>query len=95
MWFQMLIFNADVVTGIKLTSVAQATVQGCRFENVKVGVDTTGGGNQMLNLIDSTAINTQALVSADANPTTASGSMALENINVDSTVPAVSSASFR
>ena len=49
----------------------------------------------MLNLIDSTAINTQALVSADANPTTASGSMALENINVDSTVPAVSSASFR
>ena len=73
-----------------MTSVAQATVQGCIFDGVKIGIDTTGGGNQNLNLIDSSAKNTSALVSADAAPKTTSGSMVLENVIVDSTVLAVS-----
>ncbi|KAK1751241.1 glycoside hydrolase family 55 protein [Echria macrotheca] len=76
-----------VLTGIKIASAVHITGQGLRFEDCSIGVDTTSGGNGLLNLIDSTASNTTTLV--NAAPTTAGStqnSLVLENIMVDSSV---------
>ena len=69
----------------------QCTGQGLRFEGVTTGVDTTGNTVGLFNLIDSTASNTQAVIAADATQSSMQGSLVLENVIVDSTVPAVSS----
>jgi glucan 1,3-beta-glucosidase len=67
-----------------------ATGQGLRFEGVTTGVDTTGNTIGNFNLIDSSASNTQAVLSADTTTTTMQGSLLLENVIVDSTIPVVS-----
>ena len=77
-------------TGIRLVSVLQATAQGLTFEGCSVGIDASTGGSGMLNLIDSTATNTSVLVAAAAASNSTSGSLVLENVNVDGSVPAVS-----
>jgi hypothetical protein len=77
-----------VITGLKATQLVQATGQGLRFEGCTTGIDVTGNTNGLFNLIDSSATNTQALISAGAS-TGAWGSLVLENVIVDSTVPAV------
>lgn len=70
--------------------IVTATGQGLRFEGVTTGVDTTGSSIGHFSLIDSSASHTQAVLTADANPTNSQGSLLLENVIVDSTVPAVS-----
>jgi glucan 1,3-beta-glucosidase len=83
----------DVGTGVKITSMVHGTFQGLLFEGCTIGIDTTSGGNGMLNLIDSSASNTSTLVNAPATSTVQS-SMVLENVIVDSSVGAVSSDPF-
>lgn len=81
---------ADVKTGVKFTNILQATAQGLRFSSCNVGIDATVATMGILNLIDSTATNTSALVTAAAASAGAvSGSLMLENVRVDGTVPAV------
>lgn len=65
------------------------TGQGLRFENVQVGIDARGGGSGFFALIDSTATNTTMVVAEDQQQFTM-GSLVLENVMVDATVPAVS-----
>jgi glucan 1,3-beta-glucosidase len=77
-----------VATGVKVVSAVHMTAQGLRFEGCTVGIDTTSRGNGHLNLIDSTAADTKTLVNA-ATTTTVQGSMVLENVVVNSTVPVV------
>jgi glucan 1,3-beta-glucosidase len=67
-----------------------ATGQGLRFEGVTAGVDTTGNTIDHFNLINSSASNTQAVLSAHTTTRTMQGSLPLENVIVDSTVPVVS-----
>lgn len=83
------IYFKGVTTGIKPTNSVQYMVQGCRFEDVTTGVDMSGGTLGQLTMIDSSGANTQVLVKTDATQSTAVGSIVLENVNVDSTVPAV------
>lgn len=73
---------------MKVTSAVHVTGQALRFEGCSVGVDTTSGGNGLLNLIDSTAENTTTLVNA-ATTTSSQGSLVLENVIVGSSVPEV------
>lgn len=83
------IFFQNIATGLKLTSMNSGTGQGLRFENVQVGIDARGGGSGFFALIDSTATNTSMLVAEDQQQFTM-GSLVLENVMVDSTVPVVS-----
>ncbi|KAH8647050.1 glycoside hydrolase family 55 protein [Tricladium varicosporioides] len=76
--------SIDIITGLKMTQVVQATGQGLRFEGCTTGIDTTGSTNGMFNLIDSTAVNTQTVINAGTT-TTAWNSLVLENVIVDST----------
>jgi len=85
-------FIVDVGTGVKVSSMVHGTFQGLRFEGCTVGIDTTSGGNGMLNLIDSSASNTSTLVNAPGT-TTVQSSIVLENVIVDSSVIAVRSIS--
>lgn len=81
----------DILTAVKVVAAVHITGQALRFEGCDVGVDTTAGGNGLLNLIDSTATNTTVLV--NAAPTVIAStrnSLVLENVIVDSSVPAVS-----
>jgi glucan 1,3-beta-glucosidase len=72
-----------------LKQVVQATGQGLRFEGVTTGIDTTGSNsNGILSLIDSSATNTSTLINAGTT-STASNSLVLENVIVDSSVAAV------
>lgn len=87
--FKNIYFKA-VTTGIKPSNTVQMSVQGCRFEDVSVGVDMSYGSLGLLNLFDCTAAKTQALVLSDAAQTNAAGSIVLENVIVDSSVGAVS-----
>lgn len=75
---------ADTVTAINVTSLVQATGQGVRFENVTTGIDAISGGNNIFNLIDSGASGTQIVLA-----TTSGSGVTLENVIVNSTVPAV------
>lgn len=84
------IYFKGVETGIRPVSMVQMTVQGCRFEGVTTGLDMSGGTLGSLNMIDSTASDTEALVWTDANQTSTVGSIVLENVLVDSTVSSVS-----
>lgn len=79
-----------VRTAIRPTNMVHLMIQACRFEDVATGVDMSGGTLGQLTIIDSTATNTPVLVNTDANQRAALGSIVLENIVVDSTVPAVS-----
>src|SRR3569833_1001385 len=79
---------ADVATGVKVTSAVHITAQSLRFEGCTVGIDTTSGGNGLLNLIDTTAANTSTLVNAPTTTSTQS-SMVVENVIVDSSVSVV------
>lgn len=88
--FKNVLFR-NIATGLKLTNMNSGTGQGLRFENVQVGVDARGGGSGFFALIDSTATNTSMLVAEDAQQFTM-GSLVLENVAVDSTVPSVSRA---
>ncbi len=63
------------------------TGQGLRFEGVTTGVDSTAAGSAHFNLIDSSATNTKTVFSGAAS---AVNSVVLQNVQVDSTVPAVS-----
>lgn len=83
------IYFKSVRTGIRPTNMVQITVQGCVFEGVNVGVDISGDTLGMLNLIDSRASDTKALVKTDQDRSDGVGSLALENVIVDSTVAAV------
>lgn len=78
----------DTMIGIYISSLIQGTGQGLRFENVTTGIDMTSGGSGMFNLIDSTAVNTSVLVNTTAANST-QGSLVLENVMVDASVPAV------
>ncbi|KAF2272161.1 glycoside hydrolase family 55 protein [Westerdykella ornata] len=80
------VYFKGVETGIKPANVVQMTVQGCRFEDVTTGVDMSGGTLRLLNMIDSTASNTETLVKADEKQSGTVGSIVLENVLVDSTV---------
>ncbi|KAK3356868.1 family 55 glycoside hydrolase [Lasiosphaeria hispida] len=80
------IYFQNVATAVKLTSLLQGTGQGLRFDSCKIGIDASSGVG-LFNLIDSTATNTSTLVLASA-ASTASGSLVLENVMVDSSVPA-------
>jgi len=73
---------------VKINSLVVGTGQGLRFEDCAVGIDTTSGGNGLFNLIDSTAANTSVVVKSGAT-STPQGSLVLENVIVDSSVPAV------
>ncbi|KAK0748997.1 glycoside hydrolase family 55 protein [Schizothecium vesticola] len=85
-----LVFN-NVKTGVKFMNLLQATAQGLRFSSCSVGIDATVATMGMLNLIDSTATNTSALVTAGALSAGAvSGSLMLENIRVDGSTVRVS-----
>ncbi|KAK4161776.1 glucan endo-1,3-beta-glucosidase [Cladorrhinum sp. PSN259] len=77
----------DVMTGIRLVSVLQATAQGLTFDGCSVGIDASTGGSGMLSLIDSAATNTVVLVAA-AESNAVSGSLVLENVNIDDSVSA-------
>jgi glucan 1,3-beta-glucosidase len=75
---------------MKITSLLQGTGQGLRFESCSVGIDTTSGGSGVFNLIDSTATNTSVVVNSPASDNTSTqNSLLLENVIVDSSVPAV------
>ncbi len=78
------------MTGVKVISAVHITAQALRFEGCIIGIDTTSGGNGLLNLIDSSATNTSSLASAPKT-STAQGSIVVENTLVDASVPAVSS----
>lgn len=80
---------ADVATGIRIINLLQATAQALSFEGCSVGIDASSGSG-MLNLIDSTATNTSVFVAA-AELNGAAGSLVLENVLVDDSVPVVSS----
>jgi hypothetical protein len=41
----------DVGTGVKVTRMVHGTFRGLRFEGATFGIDTTSGGNSMLNMI--------------------------------------------
>ncbi|KAK0644443.1 glycoside hydrolase family 55 protein [Cercophora newfieldiana] len=87
------IYFKDVLTAVKVVSAVHITGQALRFEGCDVGVDTTAGGNGLLNLIDSTATNTPVLV--NAAPIAAGStrnSLVLENVIVDSSTVKVSGA---
>ena len=77
---------------MNVISAVHVTAQALRFEGCKTGIDTTSGGNGLLNLIDTTASNTAALVDAPTTSTVQS-SIVIENVIVVSSVPAVSSPS--
>jgi glucan 1,3-beta-glucosidase len=75
---------------VKITNLLQGTGQGLRFESCTVSIDTTSGGSGLFNLIDSTATNTSSVVNAPASASTSTqNSLLLENVVVDSSVPAV------
>ncbi|KAK4190867.1 glucan endo-1,3-beta-glucosidase [Podospora australis] len=76
----------DVKTGIRIVSLLQATAQGLTFDGCSVGIDASTGSSGMLNLIDSTATNTSVLVATAASLNNVSGSVVLENVNVDDSV---------
>jgi glucan 1,3-beta-glucosidase len=63
------------------------TGQGLRFEGVTTGVDSTATGTAHFNLIDSSATNTKTVFAGAA---AAVNTVVLQNVQVDSTVPAVS-----
>lgn len=90
--FKNILFQ-NIATGLKLTNLNSGTGQGLRFENVQVGIDARGGASGFFALIDSTATNTSMVVAEDQQQFTM-GSLVLENVMVDSTVPAVCSFSF-
>ncbi|KAK3321756.1 glycoside hydrolase family 55 protein [Apodospora peruviana] len=78
----------NVDTGIRLTSILQVTGQGLRFEGCGTGVDATSGRAGLFNFIDSTATNTSTLLKAAAlSSGSVTGSLVLENLIVDSSVP--------
>jgi len=81
--------DVEVGMGVRITSAVHVTAQALRFEDCAIGIDTSSGGNGLLNLIDSTATNTTALVNSAPATTSAQNSLVLENVIVDSTVPAV------
>jgi hypothetical protein len=63
------------------------TGQGLLFEGVTTGVDSTATGTAHFNLIDSSAKNTKTVFAGAA---AAVNTVVLQNVQVDSTVPAVS-----
>ena len=63
------------------------TGQGLRFERVTTGIDSTATGTAHFNLIDSSATNTKTVFAGAA---AAVNTVVLQNVQVDSTVPAVS-----
>ncbi|KAH8894478.1 glycoside hydrolase family 55 protein [Thozetella sp. PMI_491] len=73
----------NVATGVKVVSAIHITAQALHFEGCTVGIDTISGGNGLLNLIDSTAINTTSLVLAPTTKTSQS-SIVVENTIIDS-----------
>ena len=78
----------DIDIGLKLDKLFEGTGQGLRFESCRIGVDTSNNNTGFFALIDSSATDTKVLFNAADSPT-AQGSIVLENIVVDSTVPAV------
>ncbi|KAK3898482.1 glucan endo-1,3-beta-glucosidase [Staphylotrichum tortipilum] len=78
----------NVKTGIKISSLLQGTAQGLRFEDCSIGIDASSGSG-MLSLIDSSATNTSVVITAAAmSSSSVTGSLVLENVNVDSSVAA-------
>lgn len=75
--------------GLKLDKLFEGTGQGLHFESCKVGIETTNNNTGFFALLDSTAKNTNILWNAAASPS-AQGSMILENVQVDDSVPSVS-----
>lgn len=80
-----------MATGIKVgDTLTSATGQGLRFEGCTLGIDATSGGLGHFSLLDSSASNTSTLLSI-SDSTTTTGSLVLENVIVDSSVPEVCS----
>ncbi|TVY68952.1 Glucan endo-1,3-beta-glucosidase [Lachnellula suecica] len=83
------LYFKNVQTAVSITSLVQGTGQGLRFEGCTVGIDTTSGGNGLFNLIDSTATNTSTVMNTAAfSSSNTQNSLNLENVIVDSSVPA-------
>lgn len=80
----------DVITGLKIVQLLQGTGQGLRFEGCTTGIDLSGNPSGNFNLIDSTASNTTTVVSAGGLANSGGTFLVLENVIVDSSVPAVS-----
>ncbi|CAK7200150.1 hypothetical protein SEUCBS139899_002840 [Sporothrix eucalyptigena] len=78
----------NVLTGVEIASAVHVTAQKMNFTGGSVGIDTTSGGCELLNLIDSSASNTSVLVKAPVASTapTVQNSLVLENVIVDTTV---------
>jgi glucan 1,3-beta-glucosidase len=79
--------KTGTTTGIKVKQMLLGTGQGLRFERVTTGVDSTAPGTAHFNLIDSSATNTKTVFAGAA---AAVNTVVLQNVRVDSTVPAVS-----
>jgi len=88
-----LLIRIGVKTGIRLVSLVQGTGQGLVFDNCDVGIDATAPGLGMFSLIDSQATNTSSLLTTFAKTNSSAahtGSLVLENIQVDNTSTTVS-----
>ncbi|KAK3377446.1 pectate lyase superfamily protein-domain-containing protein [Podospora didyma] len=83
----------NVATAVKVTSLVQGTGQGLRIDSCNIGIDATSGGLGAFNLIDSSATKTSTVISSASSSNTF-GSLMLENVLVDSSVPTVRSISL-
>lgn len=79
-----------VKTAILPLNTVQMSIHGCSFEGVTTGIDMSLNSLGLLNMFDSHATSTGVLVRASSNQTNSQGSIMLENVNVDTTVPIVS-----
>jgi glucan 1,3-beta-glucosidase len=79
--------KTGTTTGVKLKQMLLGTGQGLRFEGVTTGIDSTATGTAHFNLIDSSAKNTKTVFAGADN---ALNTVVLQNVQVDSTVQAVS-----
>jgi glucan 1,3-beta-glucosidase len=80
--------KTGTTTGIKVKQMLLGTGQNLHFDRVTTGVDSTAAGTAHFNLLDSTATNTKTVFAGAA---AAVNTIVLQNVRVDSTVPAVSS----
>jgi glucan 1,3-beta-glucosidase len=80
--------KTGTTTGIKVRQMLLGTGHDLHFDGVTTGIDSTAAGTAHFNLLDSSAKNTKTLFSGAAS---AVNTIVLQNVQVDSTVPAVSS----
>lgn len=74
--------------GIRIDSLFEGSFLGMHFESCNIGIDTSNGDTGFLAIVDSTAVNTKVVVNA-ASLDQSQSSLVIENLNVDSSTPAV------